>query len=221
MFRNPFKLNWKKSPAHLILLSNFTSPRTINDFSKHDVWKNALGETPSKAIKRFTDDGYLIIGNVSVSLDYKFKVTDLKKLLKTRELKVSGNKSVLIQRLIDADPVGIKKEISGVQVFVCSDIGKSFIEEYKESEKRKRLFAEEKTIAYLEKRKFKNASQTIALDEADQVFPRGIGIDWKYYDTKRDEKVLKYIFESLPKIIIGIKKEKLETLRIAASMMYL
>jgi len=80
---------------------------------------------------------------------------------------------------------------------------------------------EKQIIEYLTKRKFKEASLTMAAYEAKQARPRGIGIDWKHYNPENDIKKLSIIFESKPKILVRLGNEKLEAVRIAAAMMTL
>ncbi len=46
-------------------------------------------------------------------------------------------------------------------------------------------------------RKFKEACLTMATYESKQIIPRGMGIDWKNYDSTRDEKILDLIFNDL------------------------
>jgi hypothetical protein len=80
---------------------------------------------------------------------------------------------------------------------------------------------EKQIIEYLTKRKFKEASLTMAAYEAKQARPRGIGIDWKHYNPSRDMEILNTIFRSKPRIIAQLGDEKLEALRIGAAMMAL
>ena len=85
----------------------------------------------------------------------------------------------------------------------------------------KRDKVEKQVIEYLTKRKFREASLAVAAYEAEQPYPRGIGIDWKHYNPDNDIKKLKTIFESKPKILKQLGDEKLEAVRIAAAMMTL
>jgi hypothetical protein len=102
-------INWRKSNAHLLLLSKFLHPNSIEEFAKADYWNNALGENATQAIKHFIDEGILLKADLEGLLDYKFKITELKNMLKERGLKVSGRKDELITRLIQVDPENMKK----------------------------------------------------------------------------------------------------------------
>ena len=94
---------------------------------------------------------------------------------------------------------------------------------YIKGEKEKRAQVERQVMEYLAIHKFKEASLAVAAYGAEQITPRGIGMDWKHHNPNHDIEMLKTIFERKPKILVhlGIKNDKLETLRIAAAMMLL
>ena len=76
------------------LLKKFLRPQVTADFSKSD----------QKVIKSFLDEGLLVHADLGEYLAHKFKVTELKSMLKQRGLPTSGRKSELISRLVQADP---------------------------------------------------------------------------------------------------------------------
>jgi hypothetical protein len=88
-------------------------------------------------------------------------------------------------------------------------------------EKQMRNKVEEQAIIYLSKRMFKEASLTVAAYEAEQVSPRGLGIDWKHHNPTDDAKILNAIFQEKPEILSKLDNAKLEPLQLAASMMFL
>jgi len=216
-----FGFDWRKSNAHLLLLSKFIRPRTKDDFVRSDAWKTALGESPEQAIKRFLKQGMLTQADLIAQLDYKFKVSELKSMLRRRGLPVSGRKIDLIQRLVQADPEGMKQAVTGLKVLVCTEDGRKIAEEYLAGERAKRSKVEQRVMEYLRRRKFKDASMTVASYEAEQVFPRGIGIDWKRYNPAHDITILNFIFSRKPKILARLDDEQSLVLRLAAGMMYL
>lgn len=68
---------------------------------------------------------------------------------------------------------------------------------------------------------FQEASLAVAAYEAEQVFPRGMGIDWKHHSPNRDIEMMNTIFSSKPNILSKIKDDKLDNLRQGAAMMAL
>lgn len=221
MLRSLLDFEWRKSNAHLLLLSKFLHPRTVDDFAESDAWKTALGENPKQAIKRFLDEDMLVQADLSAQLDYKFKAAELKDIAKKRGLTVSGRKGDLIQRLIQADSEGMKRAVSGLTVLLCSEDGRGIAEQYLANEKAKRRKVEQQVMECLRQRKFKDASVAVASYEAEQVFPRGIGIDWKHHNPAHDIAMLNAIFGSKPKILARLNDSQSDALRLVAGMMYL
>ncbi len=225
MLRSIMRFDWKKSKAHLLLLSKYIHANSFEDFARHDFWKNwwdsLLGEPSSKAIKRFVDEGMLTTTDLNDLLSFKYKVTELQDMLKQRSLPVSGRKDELIHRLAQADPDGMRKAVAELSLLKCTQRGHEIAEQYLVAKKEKRDKVEQQVMEYLTRRKFREASLAVAGYETEQVFSRGIGIDWKHYNPNHNMEILNTIFESRPKILVRLGNEKLEALRIAAAMMEL
>jgi hypothetical protein len=221
------KIDWRNSKAHLLLLSKFIQANRFEAFAASDYWKNQwdniLGEPSKQAINRFIDEGMLAdVTNLNDLLSFKYKVTELRDMLKERGLPVSGRKEAMISRLVQADPEGIKKSVAELSLLKCTQRGQEIAEHYLEAEKERRVQVERQVMEYLTDRKFREASLAVAAYEAEQVFPRGMGIDWKHHNPKQDIGTLETIFEGkLPKILVNLGNEKLQAFRIASAMMAL
>jgi hypothetical protein len=219
------EMDWRKSKAHLLLLSKFIHANSFEDFARHDYWKNmwnnVLGEPLTKAIKRFEDEKMLITADLNDLLLYKYRVNELKDMLKQQGLPISGSKDELVQRLVQADPNGMRKAVAELKLLKCDERGREIAEQYLVNEKEKRAKVEFQVMEYLTKRKFREASLTVAAYEAEQVFPRGMGVNWKHYDPNHDIEMLNTIFGSKPRSVAQLGDEKLEALRIGAAMMAL
>lgn len=214
-------LDWQKSDPHQLFLSKFLSPKSKNDFDEIGNWRIVLGESPQQTINRFINEGLLTNGDIEDKLDYRFKTTELKNLLKKKGLQTSGKKADYIQRLIESNPEEMHRIAKGIDVFSCTDKGREIVAQYLEIEKERRDKVDNDVIEYLRQRKFKDASITIATFEVQRVFPRGLGIDWKRHNPARDIEVLSNIFGSKPKILSNLNDNQMEGLRIAAGMMFL
>jgi len=221
MFRFMKGFNWKDSEPHLLMLSKFIHGQESSYFVKWGEWENVLNESPQNAIKRFVEEKMLINADVETVVSYKYKVTDLKHLLRERKLPVSGTKDELVQRIVDAAKAGILKLTAGIELLVCTQLGHEIAERYVTSQKEKRLKIEQQIKDYLAKRMFKEASLTVANFEAEQVFARGLGVDWKHYNPNRDVEILKTIYDKKPEILNQLDDSKLEFFRLAAGMMLL
>lgn len=221
MLRSIFGFNWRSSPAHLLLLSKFLSPRDPGHYYDDENWEAVLEEKPKKTIQRFLKEGLIEQAELAGLLSHKYKVTELKELLRERDLKVSGRKAALIERLIEADPNAMKKAVHGLSILQCTAEGREVAEQYKAEERAKREQVEQHVFQALQQGEFKEASQAVAAYEAQQVFSRGLGMDWSNHDPKRDVEVLETVFSGKPKILDRLTDEQLGPLRIAAGMMYL
>jgi hypothetical protein len=213
MLRFLLGFKWQKSQAHLLLLSKFLDPHTIGDYEKTVIpWRQLLGEHPKKAINRFFKEDMLNFADLANSLAWRYRVPDLRRMLQERNLPISGNKSKLILRLIESDPNGMKKYISGLKVLICSERGRQVANDYLTMEKEKRLNFEQQVLVALQNRKFKEASLLHSSFMAKQVFPGTIGIDWQNPKTVSaittdNILALEIIFTSNPKILKGINKK--------------
>lgn len=216
MLRSLFGLNWEKSPAHLLLLSKFLSPKALEDFSESDAWRAALGETPGKAIERFLGEGIIQRAGVAECLAYEYRVSDLKSMLKKRGLPVSGLKRELIARLVKADAEGMEGVVSGAAVFQCSGLGRTIAEDYLARDQEQQCEIEQQVLDALRRRKFKESSRLVASFDAERVFPRK-----GQHELTRDMAMLKTIFASVPEALSLLTDDRLEQLRIAAGMMFL
>jgi len=221
MLRSISGFDWKKSKAHWLLLSKFIHPQNADDFSKSDIWECVLGEKPNKAIIRFSDEGLIVVSGLEGILSYRYKASELKDILKEHKLPVSGRKEDMIKRLVIADPAGMKNKVTGLTVHQCSQQGSELVERYLQEEREKRDRVETQVLEHIRNRKFKEASLSVAAYEAEQVFPRGIGIDWKHHNPNHDIEKLNNIFSGKPKLLSKLNDELSEILRQGAAMMSL
>lgn len=215
------EIDWRNSTAHLLLLSKFFHGSSVEYYVHTDYWEPALNEPPAIAIKRFIDDRMLEVLDVSSRIHLKFNVSDLKGMLKERGLKVSGNKTILVDRLLENDRHGMEKVVAESEMYKCSPAGVSVAQAYLTSQNEKRARLEDEVLNLLKERQFKKAMRAIATHELSQVFSRGLGMNWDYYGSETDVLELAAIFEKTPGILDGITEDRLSPLRLAAGMVHL
>jgi hypothetical protein len=208
--------DWHKSPAHLLLLSKFIGPKKISDFLQNDSWEQVLHENPRKAIQRLINDRAITNGDLVAKLEYQFTVPQLRGILKEYKLPTNRCKAELVERLIQSDIEKMKTYVVGLEVFKCTEYGRSLAEQYKAQEKSKRENVEKKIYNLLKQKQFRDASLAVSSYLSQQVFP-----SWKDNDTALDEKVIQSIFDRTPKAVSHLPEETLDSLRIAAAMMRL
>lgn len=220
-FRPVTPLHWENSPAHLLFLSKFIKGKSSDYFRERNYWEDVLKEEPQSAIDRFIQEGILEPVDLHARLNEKYKVGDLKEMLKKKALTVSGLKKDLITRLINNDSQEMEILTNDTHLFRCSPSGAVIVGDFLTKEKEKREQAEKNTLVLLEKRQFKSAMQIIAEYESAQVFPRGINMDWEDYANSTHINELITIFNDVPGLLKNIPEEKLHILRIAAGMAHL
>lgn len=215
------KKDWRSSPAHLLLLSKFRNGDSPTRYRDIDYWETALGEKPANVIEQFIKEGMLEQAGLPELIAYKFNSSDLKSMLKENGLKVSGRKEEFIHRLIENDAKAMSEATKDIDLYRCTAAGVQLAENYLAAEKRKRESAEREIFDLLVREEYSKAVRVVAEYEASQVFPRGLGTDWKSYDGTSDVESLKTIFNSTPAILQRIEENRLKQLRLAASMMQL
>lgn len=215
------KKDWRTSPAHLLLLSKFLGGDSPARYRDAGYWEPALKEKPENVIENFIKEEMLESAGLPELLNYKFKGAELKAMLKEKGLKISGRKEELVQRLVDNCPNEMLEATKDVILYRCTATGKQLAEIYSETEKAKRDSAEREVFNLLDQENFSKAVNVLVQYEASQVFPRGLGIDWKKYDETSDVESLKMIFKSTPTILKQIEENRLRQLRLASGMMHL
>ncbi|MCL4505056.1 MAG: SAP domain-containing protein [Chloroflexi bacterium] len=212
---------WRTSAAHLLLLSKFATPRAIDDFGRDELWHSVLHEPADQAIRQFIDAGVIVAATTAELLDYKLRVAELKRQLRTRNLADCGAKTELIERIMAADPSWVQQHTAGMSVFTCTDEGRAIAEKYHDQRKAQRSACEKDVRAALAKGDFGAAAQAVYTFEAAQVFPRGIGIDWRHQDSAQDESALRAISTCNLKMLSALTHEQLEQVRLNAGVRWL
>lgn len=218
MAHSIFGFDWKKSAAHWLLLTKFLNPLDQNYFSGMEAWESVLGEKPSQSIKRFVDEGLIGPAGLENTLGCKYRLPDLKDLSKQYGLPVSGKKIDLIKRLIAKDPATMKNSVAALTVLQCLPKGKEMAEKYLTVQVEKRNQVETQMLEYIKQGQYRKACLVMGAFEAEQIFPRGMGISWKNYNPEQDVDLLNLIFTARPKILSAVTDDELNILRIGASM---
>lgn len=219
MFNFLWKNKWKSSPVHLLLLSKFLRANSLSDYKNNDYWENELREHPPKAIERFIKEELIRPAELPALVDSKFNYSDLKSMLRKLNQKTSGRKAELIRRLIEHDKSTMLSTTNHLDLFQCTNEGVQLAESYLEASDMKRLEAERLCLSLLSTGEYMKACHAVAQYETSRPFPRGLGVDWDYFGSKKDILSLKLIFERTPGILKGMERNRLDQLRVSAGMM--
>lgn len=211
MAKLPADFDWRKSPAHIDLLSKFVKARDIAQVMDWQYLKDTIRENTKDAIERFIRDGALVPCELEESLDRVFTAAQLKKMLKEHGLKQSGAKEELIERLVEADRSGMQKLVSRLQIMKCSGDALALIEQH-ENEKQRDLESA--------KQQSHNALLNNEPKEAYRIF---VSFNRKYNSpdfpsNPYEVGELEAILSSCPKVLGAMTPSDLRSLQAATCM---
>jgi len=111
--------NWASSQLHLALLKRFLSARDAKD-GFPDYWAPAFGMSPQRVIDGMVAHGVLEPAPLLEKISFCHTVAELKMMLSSRGLKVSGKKAELVQRLLEADPNDMENLYAHRMILRCT-----------------------------------------------------------------------------------------------------
>ena len=191
--------NWASSQPHLALLEKFLSPREVKDWFL-EWWAPAFKTSPQRVIDGLVADG---------ALELAPTVADLKVMLSSRGLKVSGKKAELIQRLLEADPKGMEVPYAPRMILQCTPAAIQAVSRWKTEQARAFETAADNVIAALRNRHFKEAIHTADVYRMNKfVLPRtreAAAMTIESAPRSIDERAndLATVFTTRPKILNG------------------
>ncbi len=125
--------DWKQSPAHVDLLAKFERGRDLSQVLDWQYLKDSLGESTKKAIDRFIEQGALIPCTLGEALNIELNAGEMKQVCRDHDLKVSGTKAELVDRILEHLPYKAPGLISGGRLLKCSPEASSFLDDYRTS----------------------------------------------------------------------------------------
>jgi hypothetical protein len=204
----PIPVNWASSQPHLALLEKFLSAREVTN-SFLDWWAPAFGMNPQRVIEELVAQG---------TLELAPTVADLKVMLSSRGLKVSGKKAELIQRLLEADPKGMEVQHAHRMILRCTPVASQAVSTWKAEQAKAFETATDNVIAALRNRHFKEAIRTAdAYRENKFETPLPVGaaamtIKSAPRSIEERAKELADVFTMRPRTLEGLQPEQWEGL---------
>jgi len=193
------------------LLNAFSKPHDVNHILTWQTIRQTLGESTEDAIERFVRNGVLVPATLEESLSAVLQVAELKKLLKERNVKQSGSKSELVEKLVEADRNGAEKLFKKHRVMKCSESALTMLNERKSMQTQELEFAQRQSFEFLKNGKPKGAYKSYAeYYKKYSTFP--------YKDGSFSVHELQFILVSSPKVLGTLSQENLKLIRAAAGM---
>jgi hypothetical protein len=211
--------NIRAERARMMLLARFLRPTQLSELSHS--WNEVLGSRVSDTIDRFIKEGIIVPSSLSTKIEVKLTVTELKRILKTKGLNLSGKKANLISRLIDHDGAALREKAQTWKIYECSENGRTLASQFETSMEAEKTETEKQVVSLLTDGKFQEAVMTVASFESKQVFPRRYDLNWENYSPISDTEKLYLIFSTWPKLLSNVPEELVHPLRIGAAMLEL
>lgn len=125
------KIDWKKSPPHLLFLSTFLVPRSPTEHPTDNNWELLLVD-PENVIEQFKRDGAIRDCPLSALLSDKFTVEELKQMVRKRQLPITNQdrKIDLVNKLVQYDEFGMWEAVDDVELLQCTDFGYQLVEAF-------------------------------------------------------------------------------------------
>jgi hypothetical protein len=202
----PANFDWRRSPGHLSYLACFRNPK-----EGKFAWELLTNESGGSAIERFLRDGALEICELPERVAHKFKVSELKDVLRQHDEKPSGDKTNLIQAVLAVAAEEMKAATRGLLLYKCTKLGWNAITEFErakgDAQARAQTESHEQLLAG-------NARAAFAIFVAFQR-----SFVWSEYGGRSDKvEVLDFILGSGPAAVGHLELQDLRTLRAAAAM---
>jgi hypothetical protein len=205
--------NWAGSPTHLALLERFLSVRDAKT-GVPDFWAQALGIHPERVIDGMLALGLLESASLLEKVEFGHTGAELKKMLSSRGLKVSGKKAEQTRRLIEADPDGMEKLCSHRKLVRCTPSVSQVVLEWLAKEAESFNKATDDVILALRLRQFKTAVSIADVYRNSKfnppVHPAQDAMTIKSTPRPMEERAadLAVVFTMRPKILNGLKPEQ-------------
>ena len=137
-----------------------------------DTWTSLLGRSLDDCVSAFMDDGLIEEASLEKKIGYKFRVADLKPLLRGCGGKVSGRKEDLIQNLLGTMPCdALAHLVADTRLYYATLSGEKRIREFIANQQSTKERVEAAVLGALVKGCFQQAVATLAEYRSHQAFP--------------------------------------------------
>lgn len=204
--------------ARLLFLAKFRKSQSVKELTRAHMamqqWREALGADPDETVEELEQVGLLTRPTLRERLEGSMSLQQLKELCRDRDLKLSGKKADLAERLIafgiseTAVPLGDN--------YICSAAGRESADAYNRQKANERQEAQLQSADLLDAHDFAGAVRLVCAYENRQVFQRGMGVDW--FSGTVGLGSVKSIYSAQKAFLHNVSKDDLATVRLIAAL---
>lgn len=205
----------------LTLLSKFLLPRDPAEIA-FPYWDRVLCDPVGVTLQQCRGAGWIVDASWEGAFGLRFGVEDLKAMLRDRKLRVSGNKTTLIERLTEADPEGMRALVADQISWTLAEDIRPAVQAFKDQERQRKIDMHKAVYAELRNWHIRNAIRLVIDFERTAVFPRLLITD------SGDRIVIEQltfqastILNAMPGLLRNVPAEELSILRPIAALMAL
>lgn len=209
--------NWAIRQPHLALLKRFLSAREASD-GFPDFWAPAFDMSPQRIIDGMIAHGALEPLPLLEKFEFCYTVVELKKILSSQGLKVSGKKAEMVRRLFEADPKCMEKLCAHQTILRCTPAAIQVVARWQVECAKALETATDSVVAALRNRHFKEAIRTADAYRKNKfeppIHPGVAAMTIKSAPRSIEEraKELATVFSMRPKILNELQPEQWEGL---------
>lgn len=112
---------------HEVLMLSYAPKYIVGEKSFQGFWWNSYGvKNPEAVLESLRSRGFLLVGNVEATIN-NLKGAELKELLKSHNLKSSGAKAELANRVVAEIPTSELENLYPTRYYVLSEIGQETV----------------------------------------------------------------------------------------------
>lgn len=214
----------RESDAHLQLLSAFLAPQALESWL-FEPFRSTLGESPRRAVQRWIDAGLLQHAPAVSVFTARLSQAQVRLLLRERGLRASGTKLILVTRLLQADPQGVRSLALGQPHYLYVGGAAELNRSVPPAQRPAPPAVVKTALRHLGERSLAGAVRAVAAYHAAGIFPSGAaGAAVEWTDRRHLHfmtRLLYRLFTSWPAIVDDIPVSLRGTYRVAAGMMAL
>lgn len=167
---------------------------TIHKVLNEEIKTYPILKENEALINRLFSNGFLRLSTLQENLKREFLLPELKEILKENNLKISGKKEDLIERIIsNIEPEKVHNSKSKLKRILLTDKGREFVIIENERFSKELLEFYDKVYNLLFLKKFEDAFKLVSSLYENSLRPSGFGKDWSLGFSEKEMKVTKFL----------------------------